>query len=263
MNVMDLLRDRAQDIRLENIRQIVETDYINQLIQMKRLNKNDLMMLQETFKFIVRIIALDFEINNLEPNLTSTAKNIIELYQYFGLQFKSELNEKHNQSKWSIFLILVEHLIEITKMVLEFTIKRQTNLKLFCLGKEIGEKITIYNKKIPEFKRVQRSESNHQDYVQQSKQSIQQFEKQQIYDSLPKTQRLIEEIQNNSREISVIRNFHQRKTEIIQNKLLPCMNQMKSHQLSLYRQLKQRNSSIHNSIQTYIKQIYDKNTFVE
>ncbi|CAD8099530.1 unnamed protein product [Paramecium sonneborni] len=249
----------------EKIRQIVETDTMNQLFQTKRLYKNDLLILQETFKFIVRIIALDFEINHLEPNLTSTAKNIIELYQYFGLQSKAEQlqNDKQNQSQWSVFLILVQNLIEITRMALELTIKRQTNLKLFCIGKEIGERIIPLNKKIYELKRVLRSESNHQDFVYQSKQSIQQLETQQIYDSLPKTQRVIEEIQNNSQDTSVIRNSHQRKTEITYSKPLPLINQMKSNQLSLYRQLKQRNSSIHNSIQTYIKQIYDKNAISE
>ncbi|CAD8072094.1 unnamed protein product [Paramecium primaurelia] len=271
MNVMDLLRDRAQDIRLlQNnqmaIRQIIETDFFNQLSQIKKISKNDLILLQHTMKFIIRIIALNFEINNLEPNLSSTARIILELYQYFGLSSQSELlqSEKTNQNKQSVFLILVQHLIDITRMALELTIKSQTNLKLFCWGKEIGEKGITNNSKVAQLRRVQRSESNHQDKVYQSKKSIQKLETQQIYESIPKSQRTIEDIQHYSRDTSVIRNHHQRKTELIQNsKALPCIYQMKQNQLNLYRQLKQRNSSIHNSIQTYIRQIYDKNTIID
>ncbi|CAD8183722.1 unnamed protein product [Paramecium octaurelia] len=250
----------------EKIRQIIETDFLNQLSQAKKISKNDLMLLQETLRFIIRIIALNFEINNLEANFGSTTRIILELYQYFGLSSKAELlqSEKPSQSKQSVFLNLVQHLVDITRMALELTIKSQTNLRLFCLGKEIGEKGVPNNSKVPLLRRVQRSESNHQDKVYQSKKSIQRLDSQHIYESLPKSQRTIEETRYYSRDTSAVRNPQQRKTEIPQNnKALPCINQMKSIQLSLYRQLKQRNSSIHNSIQTYIRQIYDKNTITD
>ncbi|CAD8101332.1 unnamed protein product [Paramecium sonneborni] len=268
---MDLLRERAQDIRnlqnnqvpiKEKIRQIIETDSMNQLYQAKKLNQNDLLQFQEAIKFILKIIAVNFELLNLEPTLASTTKNVIELYLYYGLPSKVDQlqNELFNQSKQSIFLILLQHLIDITRMALEFTIKRQTNLRIFCVGKEIDKKQSTSNPpKRLNFKSVQRSESNTQEKVIQSKQSIFHFETQSPNESPAKTQRILEEIQATSRDNSVIRCYQIRQTDIVSKTLLPSIYQPKFKQQSLFRQLKQRNLSIQNTIQSYIKQINDKN----
>ncbi|CAD8187156.1 unnamed protein product [Paramecium pentaurelia] len=265
---MDLLRERSQDIRnlynnqyREKIRQIIETDSMNQLYQGKKLNQNDLLQFQETIKFIIKIIAVNFELLNIEPTLASTTKIIIDLYLFYGLPSKADQlqHEIYNQSKQSIFLTLLQHMIDITRMTLEFTIKRQTNLRIFCVGKEIDKKKPTSNPpKRLNYISVQRSELNTQEKVIQSKQSIRHYETQSPNESPEKNQKILEEIQVTSRENSFLRCHQIRKTEIVTKTYLPSIYQPKFNQQSLFRQLKQRNLSISNTIQSYIKQINDK-----
>lgn len=79
----------------------------------------------------------------------------------------------HN-TKQQIFLTLIQHLVELTKIAMQTAIKRFLDMRLFCIGKEIekGPTQAISRRQLDyqsdnysplrkiKFKNVQRSESN-------------------------------------------------------------------------------------------------------
>ncbi|KAM3128440.1 hypothetical protein pb186bvf_019448 [Paramecium bursaria] len=193
MNILDIMRERVQDIQCipsntvsikqikyrEKLRQIAETDIMSSLYAFRKLNSQDLSQFQDGSRFILRTIVPGFDPQFTDLTLSATSKVFIELYHFCGFQARAEAlyNDLINNTKQQIFLSLIQHLLDLTKMAMQTALKRFLDLKLFCIGKEIKEpsappQITIkkydYSSdasparkrpfQLP--KKVQRSESN-------------------------------------------------------------------------------------------------------
>ncbi|CAD8189306.1 unnamed protein product [Paramecium pentaurelia] len=275
----------------EKLRQIQETDIMSSLYQFRKLTQQDLAQFQEGAKQIFKIIAPGFDTRFSEITLTSTSKVFIELYQHFGFVQKSDTlyNELLHNSKQQIFLCLIQHLIDLTKIALKCAVKRFLDMKLFCIGKEIEKSPILLNKRIDmiqftavkknKIKRVMRSESNslHQsDKKQELRIIIDKKDRLSIHDVIShcdKSEIIKKNIRNydeiNIDNISTTCNRNIQRYQSVQKHTEPTTQRLqfpsiyKNSNSVLYKALKTRNQSISLTISNYIRELQDKGIYEE